>query len=110
MVVQFVGTSAEHADLTPGQAYVVIGIEADDYRLLNDEGRPYLYPAAAFTVADPREPTDWISELGDDGERYAYPAPLNAPGFFEDYFDTQAAAVTTFWRTINQRLASATAA
>jgi hypothetical protein len=26
-------------------------------------------------------------EYGDDGERYAYPRPLNHPGFFEDFFD-----------------------
>ena len=25
-------------DLTPGQSYAVLGIEADDYRLLNDAG------------------------------------------------------------------------
>jgi hypothetical protein len=31
-------------ELTPGQSYAVMGIEADDLRLINDEGRPYLYP------------------------------------------------------------------
>lgn len=29
--------SVQPADLTPGQCYVVIGVEADDYRLLNDQ-------------------------------------------------------------------------
>ena len=38
------------------------------------------------------------------------PAPLNAPGFFEDFFDAQQAAVKTFWREVNQRLALAAAA
>ncbi|MFN8422499.1 MAG: hypothetical protein U0470_03615 [Anaerolineae bacterium] len=110
MVVGFKGDVSTFSDLTPDQPYVVIGIESDDYRLLNDQGRPYLYPADAFEVIDAREPNDWITEYGEDGERYAYPAPLNVPGFFEDYFDTKAKAVKTFWREVNTRLANAAAA
>jgi len=34
-----------------------------------------------------REPAGWVTEIGDDGERYSYPQPLNKPGFFEDFFD-----------------------
>jgi hypothetical protein len=49
--------------------------------------RPYLYPARLFQVLDPREPADWVTDYGDDGERYAYPPPLNDPGFFEDFLD-----------------------
>jgi len=93
--------------LTPGQQYGVIGIEADDYRLLNDAGRPYLYPAAAFEVVEARQPADWIAETGEDGERYAYPPELNTPGFFEDFFDDDPAAVATFWRAVNARLVQA---
>ncbi len=77
----------EYADLTPGNAYRVIGIEADDLRLLNDEGQPYLYPAGLFLVVDAREPADWETRYGEEGERYSYAAPMGAPGFFEDYFD-----------------------
>ena len=50
-----------------------------------------------FQVLDSREPRDWVTDYGDDGERYAYPAPLNNPGFFEDFFDNQPKAVKTFW-------------
>jgi len=89
---------------------VVIGIEADDPRILNDQGRPDLYPASLFEVADSRETADWITEFGADGERYAYPPPLNACGFFEDFFDDEEEAVATFWRVVNQRLATATVA
>jgi len=32
---------------------------------------------------------------------------LNAPGFFEDFFDGKGAAIALFWRVINQRLALA---
>lgn len=34
-------------------------------------------------------------------------APLNASGFFEDFFDAKPKAVVTFWRIVNQRLATA---
>ena len=72
---------------------------------MNDAGRPYLYPRNLFRVLDAREPNDWITQYGEDGERYAYPAALNLPGFFEDFFDNKPKAVKTFWRVMNQRLA-----
>ena len=104
MIVKLQQESAEYPDLTPGQYYVVIGIEANDFRLLNDQGHPYLYPFQLFEVVDPREPGDWISEYGEDGERYAYPPVLNCCGFFEDFFDRKDEAVAAFWRQVNQRL------
>jgi len=85
----------------------VIGVEADDLRLLNDAGRPYLYPSRLFIFLDKREPSDWITELGADGERYSYPPELNKRGFFEDFFDEKSQAVSTFWRVVNQKLATA---
>lgn len=106
MIVKLRRKSAKCPDLSAGQPYVVIGIEADDYRILNDAGRPYLYPRTMLRVVDAHEPEDWINAYGEDGERYAYPAPLNAAGFFEDFFDDKSRAVRTFWRVVNQRLAS----
>ena len=108
MIVRLRQRNSRYRDLTPGQPYVVIGIEGDHLRILNDAGRPYLYPPALFKLLDPREPGDWVSECGEDGERYAYPAPLNVPGFFEDFFEDKAGAVRTFWRIVNQRLATIT--
>ncbi|MBI4551290.1 MAG: hypothetical protein HY710_03430 [Candidatus Latescibacteria bacterium] len=99
-----------YPDLTPGQPYVVIGIEADELRILNDHGRPYLYSRQLFEVVDPRAPEDWVTEVGAEGERYAYPLPLNESGFFEDFFDGKPEAVVTFWRVVNQRLAEVIAA
>ena len=105
MIVKLKKKNTRYRDLAFGQPYVVIGIEADDLRLLNDAGRPFLYPPSLFSLVDPREPVDWVTEFGDDGERYSYPPPLNKSGFFEDFFDQKAKAVATFWRVVNQRLA-----
>ncbi len=107
MIVELRERDVRHPDLTPGQPYVVLGIESDDLRILNDQGRPYLYPREIFTVVDPREPADWVNERGDDNERYAYPPSLNPLGFFEDYFDGKPEAVATFWRVMNRRLSTA---
>ncbi|MBM3239838.1 hypothetical protein FJZ31_26435 [Candidatus Poribacteria bacterium] len=107
MIVKLRRKNSRYPDLTPGQGYVVLGIEADDFRILNNQGRPYLYPSRLFGIVDPREPEDWITEYGDDNERYAYPPPLNNCGFFEDFFDGKADAVATFWQVVNQRLATA---
>jgi hypothetical protein len=98
--------SHRYPDLTSGQPYVVIGIEADELRLLNDGGRPFLYPSNLFSSVDSREPVDWVTQFGDDGERYSYPPSLNKSGFFEDFFDEKAKAVASFWRVVDQRLAA----
>lgn len=106
MIVKPKKKNARYRDLTFGQPYVVIGIEADHLRILNDVGRPFLYPPDLFSLIDPREPVDWGTEVGDDGERYSYPPPLNRSGFFEDFFDEKTKAVAIFWRVVNQRLAA----
>jgi hypothetical protein len=107
VIVKLKKPSRRYQDLTFGQLYGVIGIEADDFRILNDAGRPFLYPAYLFSVVDAREPTDWVTEFGEDGERYSYPPLLNKRGFFEDFFDQKQRAVVTFWRVMNHRLAAA---
>ncbi len=106
MIIKLKKKNSRYRDLTFGQSYVVIGIEADDLRILNNAGRPFLYPRNLFSVIDAQEPVDWVTEFGDDGERYSYPPPLNKSGFFEDFFDQKTKAVATFWRVVNQRLAS----
>ena len=105
MIVKLRRRNARHPDLSPAQPYTVIGIEGDEFRILNDAGRPYLYSPRLFEMLDDREPQDWITEYGEDGERYAYPSPLNHAGFFEDFFDNEPKAIKTFWRVLNQRLA-----
>jgi hypothetical protein len=84
-----------YRDLTAGNTYSVIGIEADDYRIMNDHGRPYLYPHQLFTIVDKTPGALWRETTGDDGERYVYPPQLSEPGFFEDYFNSLPAAIAT---------------
>jgi len=106
MIVKLKKKNARYPDLTFGQPYAVIGIEADELRILNDSGRPFLYPPKIFSLVEAGEPIDWVTEFGDDGERYSYPPQLNKVGFFEDFFDEKAKAVAAFWRVVNQRLAA----
>ena len=107
MIVKLKRKNARYPDLSPGLSYVVIGIEGNDFRILNDQGRPYLYPPRIFEILDSHQPEDWVIERGDEGDRYAYPPPLNGVGFFEDFFDAKPKAVATFWRTVNQHLVNA---
>ena len=83
MIVKPKKRNSNYPDLTFDQSYVVIGTEADDLRILNDAGRPFLYPADLFRVVDPREPNDRVTEFGDDNERYSYPPTLNKPASLE---------------------------
>jgi len=67
MIVKLRRKNARYPDLTPGLLYVVIGIEAGDYRILNDQGHPYLYPARLFQIVDSSKPRDWVTEMGEEG-------------------------------------------
>ncbi|MCF8002952.1 MAG: hypothetical protein K9L32_01880 [Chromatiaceae bacterium] len=107
MIVRLKTTHPEYPDLSANQPYFVIGIEADDFRILNDWGMPYVYPCALFDVIDSERPTDWLTDIGDDGEQYAYPAALNAPGFFEDFFDQKPEQTAIFWHELNKVLSHA---
>lgn len=107
MIVKLKQKISDYPDLSPDEPYFVIGIEADDFRILNDCGKPYLYPAHVFEIVDSREPSIWITEYGDDGERYSYPPALNEAGFFEDYFEGKSVARSKFWQTINKGLSDA---
>jgi hypothetical protein len=107
MIVKLKEENSDYPDLTPDQPYFVIGIEADDYRILNDYGKPYLYSPILFEVIDSHEPSNWITEYGDDDERYSYPTALNEVGFFEDYFDGKDDALSRFWHVVNKRLSEA---
>lgn len=74
-------------NMTIGKVYVVIGIEADSYRIVCDNGEPYLYEPEQFLLIDPQIPEFWCKEKGKDGELYAYPEPWFKGCFFEEYFD-----------------------
>jgi hypothetical protein len=107
MIVKLKERCPDYPDLSPDEPYFVIGIEADDFRILNDFGKPYIYSSRLFEIVDPREPKSWITVYGDDGERYSYPLALNEPGFFEDYFDGNHEARSQFWHVINKGLSEA---
>ena len=82
-------------DLTPGNTYRVIGISENHIRVLSDEGRPYLFPVAAFWIVDSAIPEEWRVEVGVDGT-YKGPQEFSRPGFWDDFFDDSKTAVTTF--------------
>ena len=89
--------------LTKGKGYEVIGIEADDYRIVNDDGEPVLYSPRLFHVVDRSRPKDWVKAHGEGGELYAYPPETGAAGFFEDWHDGVASARRVFTRFLRKR-------
>jgi hypothetical protein len=75
-----------HRTLTAGDTYVVIGVERDDYRVINDAGEPVLFPKRIFEVLDRSVPGGW--QLDDDGDTYYLePIATSRPGFYEAWFD-----------------------
>jgi hypothetical protein len=104
MIVKLRRASRKYSDLSAKLAYVVLGIEADDFRILNDEGKPYLYPSALFEIVDDSRSPTWTLARDEHGKTYAYPPALSRAGFFEDYFDGKKRAVATFWQAVNDSL------
>ena len=83
--------------LTVGKTYEVIGIEADDYRIVDEQGEPILFDRECFHVLESSEPAFWLSRVEDEARR-AYPPEWMDPGFFEDYFDYKEEVRRQFWR------------
>ena len=54
MIVRLKQRSSRYPDLSPRQPYVVIGIEADQFRILNDAGRPAARRDGGLPLPRPR--------------------------------------------------------
>ncbi len=98
-----------HKDwLTPGRLYEVLGIEGNYYRLLSDENHhycpnePFLYSFTGFIIKDKIEPPFWVTEVGDEGERYSGPPEWHKIGFWEDYHDGVKYATEQFWEDVRK--------
>lgn len=91
----------DYWSLTVGRVYEVLGIEANWYRLLNDQHEPILYDPVCFRLVDSDEPLNWVS-MFNDGVRYAYPVEWARPGFFEAWHDCVAGVREQFARQLQQ--------
>lgn len=85
------------SDMTIEKIYVVIGIEADSYRIIDDVKMPYLYNPNQFEIIESNRPKFWITEYGEEQEEYSYPSSWGSPGFFEDFHDGNEKVVNQFW-------------
>jgi hypothetical protein len=92
----------KHA-LTIGADYEVVGIECDDFRILDDRGDPVLIERTLFRVLDRTRPQSWVTKTM-DGAEYSYAPPFGKPGFWEDYHDNVPGARRAFNRYLNEHL------
>ena len=83
--------------LVKNREYLVIGIEADDYRIMASENdiKPYLYDKSYFDITDNSKPNFWVCSK-EDGLNYCYPPEWNYPGFFEDIHDERKKTLIIF--------------
>lgn len=94
MVVEFTKPSrfCDRSDLTLGKRYVVLSLSWEDYRILNDNGEPLLFPKEEFDVVDAAVGEDWVRDEGDDGDWYLNPPEASGTFIFEDWHDDDPAA------------------
>jgi hypothetical protein len=80
--------SKAYPELTVGNVYRVFEDSNEYLRIISDAGEPILFNRKAFEFVDPAQPSDWISERGEEGELYAAPRELqDPPCFFEKWHD-----------------------
>jgi hypothetical protein len=77
----------KYKNLNPKMIYEVIGIEGDDFRIINNDNEPCLYSLKLFRIVNKKEPEFWVNEFGEGGERHSYPKAINTPGFFDAFFN-----------------------
>ncbi len=87
-------SESKHSEITIGKEYNVLGIEYDDYRIMNDDNEPILYEPYIF---DGSIPESWIKVDCGDGDYSMYPPEfLDPPYFFEMYFDRDSNVIKAF--------------
>lgn len=90
----------EHTTLTAGKRYEVLAIEADSYRILDDDDDPVLFDPSFFMIVDDSKPIFWTSETGEDGELYCSPPEWSRNCFFEKYHDRVESVRDQFWSNL----------
>ena len=96
MIVQARGLANQALHLTPNKKYLVVGLDHDSFRVINDNQEPVIYDKNMFDVIESSLPTDWVWERFAKDEYYANPPEMSAPGFYEDWFDRMPASQLAF--------------
>jgi hypothetical protein len=93
---------SDNPSLTVNKAYHAISISYDCFRVIDDDGEPYLFSKKLFNIIDPHIPDHWIAEIDDeDGEViFVGPREFSKQGFFEDYFDGVKSVVEEYERCL----------
>jgi len=82
--------------LTQGKEYIVIGLDHDCFRVIDDKCEPILFPKGGFKLVDDSVPPDWVWQRESDDVYYADPPELARPGFYEQYFDGKPEIINQF--------------
>lgn len=96
MIVKPRNSDGEYWALSPSREYVVLEVCMGYVRIVDDTGRPFLYPADGFVVIDPNIPNDWIRTEWSPAEFATNPKEFQSQGFFERLFDHDQEATRVF--------------
>ncbi|WBQ07840.1 hypothetical protein [Kribbella sp. CA-293567] len=92
---------AESPWIRIGQEYTVLEVDASPERRfsmrvdLGDEV-PGLWDSEMFETTDPAIPAAWVAQISEGGTLRLAPPRWLVPGFWEQYFDDEPAAVAVF--------------
>jgi hypothetical protein len=94
---------AGHSFLTAGKDYFVLGLDAQYFRIVDDEGFPALYPCYFFTVVDETMPPDWVWWHVSEDTFYADFPEASERAFYDRLWECDKDAVIKF-ASLVQRL------
>lgn len=83
-------------NLTHGFEYIVVGLDQDSFRVINDRNEPVIYPKELFEVIDGTFPNHWKWKKYGEDEFVVSPSELSGRGFYEDWHDGVPAARAIF--------------
>ena len=96
-------TISRYHDITINNEYLVISIEYEYYRIINENAEPCLYEQRLFEITDSSIPLDWIREEKGDNDYCFSPLEfVKEKYFFERYFDREPKILEIFNKYINE--------
>lgn len=95
-VLSLVSKTAREVCLIQGKEYPVIEISEEDYRVVDEEGEPILYPKSYFHPLEIPPIEGWLFHYYEGGDYNYYPPEFAGRCLFERFFDRDPDAIRVF--------------
>ena len=97
MVVEFVKSIGEKtSEFVVGRKYLLVGIDDDNYRVMTDGLKPFVYPRTCFAPPNLTPPAGWLRITYEGGEYESYDPDSGGKAVVMGMFDGDPDATAQF--------------